>query len=75
MYFVGILEKGWGTPKSTQGPLLDRFAHTLKHMGKERRRPESFTDEILMNLYDDALIAGLPKEIAHEIELSKVMTT
>ena len=55
--------------------MLDRFAHTLKHMGKERRRPESFTNEILMNLYDDAMIAGLPKDIAHEIELSKVMTT
>ena len=38
-------------------------------------RPESFRDEIIMNVYDDARLANLSPEIAHELIVSKNMTT
>ena len=37
--------------------------------------PVTFVDDAIMNLYDDAFLANLPSDIAHEILLSKTMTT
>ena len=54
---------------------LDKFAHTLKNMNSETAKPESFCEEWLMNLYDDALLANLPADIAHKLLISRYMTT
>ena len=116
VYFVGILENGWGPMpmKDTEGPvleryrliekstgvdmnveynfiylrldrfckresecetLLDEFAYMFKHTYKEQKRPESFRDEDIMNVYDDALLANFTPEIAHELIISSKMTT
>ena len=55
--------------------VLDRFAYSLKTMGQAESRPASFSEELMMNLYDDALAANLPNDVAHELLLSGVMTT
>lgn len=114
VYFIGILENGWGDSRSDGGPLLehyrlkektsgedmnvdfnfvflrlDRFgkkksecetvleqyAYSLKNMSKEESIPDSFYNEAIMNLYDDALIANLTSDIAHELIRSGIMTT
>ena len=114
VYFVGILENGWGNICLDGGPLLERyrlkeissgedmkvdynflflrldrfhkkerecgtllerFAYSMKNMSGESSKPESFSEEWLMNLYDDAFLANLPADIAHELLLSKSMTT
>jgi len=114
VYFVGILENGWGDFKTDEGPVLERFrlkeistgtdmnvdynfvflrldrfakaeqdcvtpldqfAYSLKNMGKEELIPDTFRNETMMNLYDDALIANLTPDIAHELIRSGIMTT
>ena len=114
VYFIGVLENGWGNGCGSAGPLvehfrlretrsgedmnvdynflflrldrfdkkeeeceslLEQFAYTLKNMGKNTAKPESFSDELLMNIYDDAFLANLPSETAHEILLAQTMTT
>ena len=114
VYFVGILENGWGFMKTTEGPvlehyrlmekstgedmkveynflflrldrfkkeesecetLLDEFAYMLKNTFDEQKMPDSFRNEAIMNVYDDARLANLSPEIAHELIVSKNMTT
>jgi len=116
VYFIGILENGWGEKNddNTEGSLVERyrmretttgkdmkvdfnciflrldrftksenesktlleqFAYSLKTMGNASKHPKSFTDEAITNLYDDALIANLSPEEAHQYESSKNMTT
>ena len=114
VYFVGILENGWGEIDNLPGALveyyrlkevssgkdmkvdynfiflrldrfskseqecetiLDKFAYSLKNMGKEEFIPASFSEDSLKELYNDALIANLSADLAHELILSGIMTT
>jgi len=114
VYFIGILENGWGDFKANEGPILehfrlkelstgsdmnvdynfvflrldrfdkkesecvsplDQFAYSLKNMGKEDLIPNTFNSDTITNLYDDAMIANLTPDIAHELIRSGIMTT
>ena len=64
----------WGEAEAGRcETLLEQFAHSVKYMHRQARRPDGFEDKLIQDLYKAAEMAGM--SIEKRAQIDKQMTT